>query len=662
MSNKALKLTAVITAAVLSVSFCAGQKANAKEFIDNGDFKYVVSDDGKTAELVQYSGSSLYIAVPPQVENYDVTSIGPAAFKDNTMIKELDVSNKVKYIDVGAFEGCTALSKIQIPGNVQNIGDSAFSGCTSLTDISIDDGVKEIGKYAFSECKSIVTVKLPNSLDTIGDYAFLNCTSLENPGIPKALRYFGGYALENTKWLNSQKEEFVTIGDGILVKYTGDSTIKSIPKKIKTVGSYAFAGNTKITEVMIPSTVSTIDNSAFEGCTSLNDIYIPDSVEKIGEKVFYGCTNLKSVDIPSGISVLNNYTFAQSGLEFVKISQNVAVINEGAFESCESLKTVEISNGVKKIGERAFKDCKSVKRFVFPMSVQEIEKNAFEGCTSLLRVEFNGDTELKNSSFSECPNLTAAVFYKNPKKLEDNAFNQVPELVIYSDNNMYLDEYARNNGKAGDNIKNLAVFDDSIQIESRDKEENSEQGFSSGYTFVTIMIIIIDLALVLLFGAYIIFIEPERSRKARQKAVAKAARQKLSAENGRPLNRQRRTNTGNPDIRRNPVQSPQRANDEGVTYARQIPKNKSRSSVKRVRSDEDVTYVSSPSKRSRPAPPRRRTNEEDVVYVSAPHPRPRPQRPTRSVSQNKQRPTAQKRPSDSELDKTIVFRVPKDRK
>ena len=600
MSIKALKIFAAASAAVLSISIVMPARVQAKEVIDNGDFKYIVSADGKSAEIVSYVGQSLYVSVPAEIDHYEVTSIGAASFKDNEKLKELDISGKIKVIDTAAFAGCTSLNKVHISGTVKTIGESAFSGCTSLRQLSIDDGIQTIGKYAFSECSSLQSAVIPNSVDHIGDYAFINCTSLEKTQIPKNLRYFGGYALENTKWMKAQKGDFVIVGDGLLIKYIGESDIKSIPDKVKTIGSYSFAGNKNIKNVMIPSSVSVIQNSAFEGCENLNDIYMPASVERIGQRAFFGCKSLVKIDLTDRLSLIDSYSFAESGLEELTIPKNVSVINKGAFEECRKLSSVSFGSGVKKIGEAAFKGCTAIKRLIFPENISEIEKDAFAGCTNLLRAEFSGDTKLHELSFSESPHMTAAVFYKNPKTLEDNAFNQIPELIIYSDNNLYLDEYAARNSKTSDNIKNLPQYNEYIDP---DKNKEDKHEFSVGYTLITVVIIIVDVAVIGLFAFYIVVVDPKRS----------AAKQ-----NAEYMYVQHRSRPHSPMRQKNNSTKNHVTEEDDVARERRVPSRPARyvtrSKPPQNNTEGDVTFASSERKKKKPIS-KPKAAEEEMIYV-----------------------------------------------
>lgn len=617
MGFRALNITAVAAAGIICAGLFSPAYVQAKEVADKGDFKYVISEDGKSAEIVSYVGQSLYVSVPTEIDKCVVTSIGPAAFKNNEKLKELEIAGTIKSIDTAAFSGCTSLHKVHIAGAVRTIGQSAFSGCTALKELSIDDGLEKIDKFAFSECSALESVVLPNSVDHIGDYAFINCKELKKPQFPKNLRYFGGYALENTKWMESQKGDFVVIGDGILVKYIGKADIKSIPKTIKTIGSYSFAGNKVIKNIMIPSSVSVIETSAFEGCEKLSDVYMPASVERIGQRAFFGCKALKKLDLTDRLTLIDSYSFASTGLTEVTIPKNVSVINEGAFDHCQALASVNFGSGVKKIASYAFRDCINLKKLVFPNNVKEIEKDAFAGCKTLLRAEFNGDTKLNESAFNECPNMNAAVFYHNPKVIEDNAFNQIPELVIYSDNNLYLDEYAERNSKTSDNLKNLPAYNERITHHD-EGEEHSE--FSLGYTLITVLIILIDITVIALFAFYLTV----DNRRVRAKSLRDERR--YAERYGNPV--QGHSRTDNSRVR---TRQPAAASSETgeVTFARSAPRRKT---VRRRESDDEMVYVDSTSaSRTRAARPERPVSKQAsssrkrVTPPAAPTERRRPQ-------------------------------------
>ena len=136
----------------------------------------------------------------------DESTIKEGQFRD-LMIKEIEISSKVKKIENESFSGCKLLKNITIPSSVESIGSKTFNKCTSLTKISIPKSVKNIGDgifngcsslkiidlfspiteiklKSFNECSSLTKITIPNSVISIGVKAFRNCTSLTYIAIP----------------------------------------------------------------------------------------------------------------------------------------------------------------------------------------------------------------------------------------------------------------------------------------------------------------------------------------------------------------------------------------------------------------------------------------------------------------------------------------------
>ena len=90
-------------------------------------------------------------------------------------------------------------------------------------------------------------------------------------------------------------------GDAVeITEYVGNSEQCVIPSAIQgqpvtTIGNFAFAHCTALTNITIPNSVTRIGDYAFENCTSLTSITIPNSVISIGERAFTHCESLTTV-------------------------------------------------------------------------------------------------------------------------------------------------------------------------------------------------------------------------------------------------------------------------------------------------------------------------------------------------------------------------------
>ncbi len=207
-----------------------GAKGYAQE-VEIDDITYQLS--GTEATLTYGRECSGDMVIPGSFiydgTTYTVTSIGNAAFWNNTDLTSVTIPNSVTSIDKQAFEGCSSLTSVTMGNDVATIGEWAFSGCSSLTSITIPNGVTSIGGSAFSSCSSLISIVIPNSVTTIVDYAFYGCTGLTS----------------------------VTMGNSVT-----------------SIGGSAFFNCNSLTSITIPKSVESIGNQAFDECNSLTSVAV----------------------------------------------------------------------------------------------------------------------------------------------------------------------------------------------------------------------------------------------------------------------------------------------------------------------------------------------------------------------------------------------------
>ena len=74
--------------------------------------------------------------------------------------------------------------------------------------------------------------------------------------------------LKDTPWLDAQTDEFVIVGDGVLLAYNGPGIVVTIPDTVHSLpeGVLWFTDTPRqIIEITIPATVTEIESGAFEG-------------------------------------------------------------------------------------------------------------------------------------------------------------------------------------------------------------------------------------------------------------------------------------------------------------------------------------------------------------------------------------------------------------
>lgn len=85
-----------------------------------------------------------------------------------------------------------------------------------------------------------------------------------------------------------------------------------IGEGITTIGNFAFASCSNLTEVALPSTLISIGDGAFLSCYSLRGIVLPDALESIGDFAFYSA-NLPEIHIPREVREIGAFSLCGDG-------------------------------------------------------------------------------------------------------------------------------------------------------------------------------------------------------------------------------------------------------------------------------------------------------------------------------------------------------------
>jgi hypothetical protein len=83
-------------------------------------------------------------------------------------------------------------------------------------------------------------------------------------------------------------------------------------RRIRSIGTYAFANCTLLEGITIPSSVTSIGTYAFYGCTGLTSVDIMANVLTIGDYAFANCRNLTRIEIPRSVNSIGNNAFSSS--------------------------------------------------------------------------------------------------------------------------------------------------------------------------------------------------------------------------------------------------------------------------------------------------------------------------------------------------------------
>jgi len=183
----------------------------------------------------------------------------------------------------------------------------------------------------------------------------------------------------------------------------------------KEMGHFIFKGCTQLETVYFSSAVKMIPYETFMNCAKLRNVVFDENsqITTIGSYSFYRCTSLKNISIPDSVAKIEEYAFAESGLEGISIGEN---------------------GKLNFIGKGAFNMCRSLVEFKIPKSVITIEEELFSFCSSLEKVSIHRNVKtIKRNAFSACPSLNFIVIPESVIVIGENVFFNVYDLTIYTD-------------------------------------------------------------------------------------------------------------------------------------------------------------------------------------------------------------------------------------
>lgn len=279
-----------------------------------------------------------------------VRNIGDGAFYNCALLSEVQGMESVESIGSSAFFQCGTLSFISLPESLRSVGEQAFFGCTSLTTVRLPSkgctlgpgafsycdslcrvdlgGISEIPHCAFEKCPMLTSIIISDRVTSIGESAFRACASLTDVTVGRRVAFIGPSAFEETPWLDSSKEEFLIVGEGVLLRYNGSAGNVVVPDSVRLVAD-AFCGNEAIRSVTIGGKANAIGDYAFSGCTGLNRVTVSGSVTSLGRYAFSQCRALTVIYLPATISSVSASAFAGcQSLGSVNYGGNAAAWNK----------------------------------------------------------------------------------------------------------------------------------------------------------------------------------------------------------------------------------------------------------------------------------------------------------------------------------------------
>ncbi len=266
------------------------------------------------------------------------------------------VTYTVTAIEDYALDLSPDLTSVTIPATVTRIGKLALTGSPNLGSIVVDS-VNQVFDSR-DNCNAVI--------ETATNTLLFGCKNTVIPNTVTAIGYSAFDSADNTEF--NIPSSVVTIADRAFA-YCAKMTSISIGCSVASIGFRIFEGSNNLTEIVVDG-----NNQTFDCRNNCNAI-----IETATNKLVAGC---KSTIIPDDVTIIGDYAFKScQNLSSITIPNSVAIIGNHAFDDCYYyLTSIELPNSVRSIGEYAFKNCKALKTITIPKSVAIIGDYAFDLC------------------------------------------------------------------------------------------------------------------------------------------------------------------------------------------------------------------------------------------------------------------------------------------
>jgi hypothetical protein len=411
-------------------------------------YTFTTNSDG-SLNIAQYTGPGGAVVIPNTTNGLRITSIGDAAFFNNSTLAGVIVGTNVAIIADQAFS-YSSITAVALPASVTNIAFDSFLDCNSLTNITVATNNPDFSSAAgvlFNQNQTILitfpegkagSYAIPNSVTNIGVYAFYGSSNLTSVAISTNVNTIENYAFYNCPGLtaitvNTNNLSYSSVAgvlfdksQDILIQYpAGNLSISySMPETVTNIGVEAFFGCPNLTSVTIGTNVTIISGAAFEYCTTLASITFPNSVQVIGGDAFDECAGLTNITIGTGVTNIQYQAFlgcpsliaiavAAGNPAFTSVGGALFNKNQTAlylYPAGSSGTSYAVPNNVTNIVAYAFMDSYNLAGITLDPNLQSIGDSAFADCFSLASITIpNSVTNIGYSVFFYDFNLTNVV-------------------------------------------------------------------------------------------------------------------------------------------------------------------------------------------------------------------------------------------------------------
>lgn len=407
--------------------------------------------------------------------NSSLSELGDRAFYNARSLKTSALPESITEIGKQAFWGCSELEKVHISANVKSISHDAFYNCDSMT-LTVDannENYRLENGCLYERSTSDLMYCSPTAVNChiytcVKDdwyFAFEDAKRLENITVDQSteLSAVNGvlYNKEKTSvfFIPPTKTEYTVLST---VEAMSSAAIKCFPdlKKLSVApdnkyyhaeNGVLFRTNNRFYDMLIrypvgrsdayyklPSGCHGIGEYAFAGCTKLQNLVMHSTVEDIGLGAFEGCESLQYLRIPQDCTLLLSSTGGFSGpptcyVHYVDYdtSRQPYVMERMLGSGCDSLKGIIFSTDKKhKLFKSVLHDGRSIPVQQFCLSEHSLDSKG--GCTECA---YNNTVRVESTTFSTIKmsrNFAYEYSLDGENWQRDNTFNGLKAFGVYT--------------------------------------------------------------------------------------------------------------------------------------------------------------------------------------------------------------------------------------
>ena len=227
-----------------------------------------------------------------------------------------------------------------------------------------------------------------------------------------------------------------------LLKYLGDEPSPTIPvqigkHKVSRIGPKVFKFGSNIAELVIPEGMISIEEHSLGYLPHLTRVSLPSTLAKIGESAFTRCDHLNIVEISS--------LDAWCRISFENVHANPLCKGGDLYLRGECVNDLVIPESIAIIGNGSFAGCGSIRSITIPETLERIGLNAFLHCKNLTDVVINdhSQTIISNGAFQECSSLATVSLPESVTVIGENAFRECQKLTMIAPAGSHAERFAK---------------------------------------------------------------------------------------------------------------------------------------------------------------------------------------------------------------------------